>query len=145
VSAEPFCFLHRVAYTDCTVGNHVYYSRFLDILERARGEYFRSLGMTFAQWQEQGVIFPVVECRLKYRGPARYDETLRVEVSIAKAEGARLNFGCRVLNAEGKLLVEGETWHVCTGLDDKPRRLPDELARLHPTPPTPSSDKIPAL
>jgi acyl-CoA thioester hydrolase len=132
MSAEPFCFLYRVAYTDCTVGNHVYYARFLDILERARGEYFRSLGVTFGQWQEREIIFPVVECRLRYRGPARYDETLRVQVAITKAEGARLNFGCQILNEPGKVIVEGETWHVCTGLDDKPRRLPEELGRLHP-------------
>ncbi|MGN6552400.1 MAG: hypothetical protein ACTHLW_01530 [Verrucomicrobiota bacterium] len=30
---------HRVAYAECTVGNHIYYGRYLDVLESARGEF----------------------------------------------------------------------------------------------------------
>src|SRR5437762_1677580 len=69
-----FMHTHRVTYSDCTAGNHVYYSRFLDIVEAARGEFFRHRGRTFLYWQEQSTIFPVVECRLRYLAPARYDE-----------------------------------------------------------------------
>ena len=83
-----FVYLHRVPYSLCTLGNHVYYSRYLDILETARGEFFREFGTTFQQWQEGGTIFPVIECHLKYKSPARYDDLLRVELSIATAEGA---------------------------------------------------------
>ncbi|EEF57182.1 hypothetical protein Cflav_PD0189, partial [Pedosphaera parvula Ellin514] len=32
---------YRVTYADCTVGNHIYYSRYLNLLEAARGEFFR--------------------------------------------------------------------------------------------------------
>jgi acyl-CoA thioesterase FadM len=32
------------------------------------------------------------------------------------------------LNQNGKVILEAETLHVCTGLDEKPRRLPEELA-----------------
>ena len=51
--AGMFCHTYRVTYADCTVGDHIYYSRYLDLLEAARGEFFRSLGCTFLQWQEQ--------------------------------------------------------------------------------------------
>jgi acyl-CoA thioesterase FadM len=44
--ANPFCHTHRVTYAECTVGNHVYHSRYLDLLEAARGEFIRSLGAT---------------------------------------------------------------------------------------------------
>jgi acyl-CoA thioester hydrolase len=121
---------HRVTYSDCTAGNHVYYGRFLDILEAARGEYFRHLGRTFLHWQEQSVIFPVVECRLRYLAPARYDELLTIELWPTVAERARLNFAYRILNEQAALLVEAETFHVCTGLDEKPKRLPEELRTL---------------
>ncbi len=56
---------HRVSYAECTVGNHVYHSRYLDLLEAARGEFIRSLGPTVLHWQEQDVIFPVIEARLR--------------------------------------------------------------------------------
>ena len=119
--------MHRVSYAECTLGNHIYYSRYLDLLEIARGEFFRSLGTSFLKWQEQATIFPVSECRLRYRAPARYDDILRIEVWPALAEKVRLNFGYRVLSEAGVVILEAETFHVCTGLDEKPKRLPEEL------------------
>jgi acyl-CoA thioester hydrolase len=130
MSAPVFRHSHRVTYAECTVGNHVYYSRYLDLLEAARGEFFRHLGAPFLQWQEQETIFPVIECRLRYKAPARYDDVLAIEVRVLAAERLRLNFGYRVLNQTDVLILEGETLHVCTGLNEKMKRLPDELASL---------------
>jgi acyl-CoA thioester hydrolase len=126
----PFRHIHRVTYADCTAGNHIYYSRYLDLLEAARGEFFRHLGTTFLQWQEQGIIFPVIECHLRYKAPARYDDVLTIELWPAAAERIRLDFGSRIVNQAGTLILEAETRHVCTGLDEKPKRLPDELVKL---------------
>ena len=39
--AEPFRHHHRVTYAECTIGDHVYHSRYLDLLEAARGEFMR--------------------------------------------------------------------------------------------------------
>src|SRR6185369_8232752 len=100
--AEPFRHTHRVTYAECTLGNHIYYARYLDLLEAARGEFFRSLGTTFTEWQAQDAIFPVVECHLRYQAPARYDELLNVEVRVTRADGARLNFGYRVAKEGGE-------------------------------------------
>lgn len=119
----------RVTYADCTIGNHVYYSRYLDFLEAARGELFRSLGHPFLAWQERGVIFPVLEARLRYHQPARYDDELAVHIEVAALRRAFLTLAYRVERAaDGALLLEAETRHVCTSLDEKPRRIPPELA-----------------
>jgi acyl-CoA thioester hydrolase len=124
---------HRVSYAECTVGNHVYHSRYLDLLEAARGEFIRSLGPTVLHWQEQDVIFPVIEARLRYKSPARYDDLLAIEVWPTLVERVRLNFGHRILNQNGKLILEAETFHACTGIDEKPKRMPEELgAKLKP-------------
>jgi len=135
---EPFRHAHRVTYADCTVGNHVYYGRYLALLEAARGEWFRSLGKSFDDWhQRDGLIFPVLEVHLTYRSPARYDEVLSVEIRVAAARGVRLNVAYRVFAADGRLVLEGQTLHVCTNLEDKPRRLPSELiAALGPLAPS---------
>ncbi len=113
------------------MGNHVYYGRYLDLLEAARGEFFRSLGKTFLEWQEQDTTFPVLECRMRYKSPARYDDVLRIELWIAAAAGARVNFAYRVVNQSGILVLEGETFHACASVAGRPKRLPEELlARL---------------
>jgi acyl-CoA thioester hydrolase len=125
---EPaFKFEHRVTYAECTVGNHVYYSRYLDILEMARGELFRSAGLPLLQLQENGIAFPVIEVKIAYKGPARYDDVVTVALWINEMRGIRLSFGFQILHASGQLLAEGETRHICASLDEKPKRLPAEL------------------
>ena len=128
MTAGIFRHSHRVSYAECTVGNHVYHSRYLDWLEAARGEFVRSLGQTVLQWQERDVIFPVIEARLRYKSPARYDDLLAIEVWPTLVERVRLNFGHRVTNQHGKIILEAETFHACTSIDEKPKRMPEELA-----------------
>jgi acyl-CoA thioester hydrolase len=129
----PFRHPHRVSYAECTVGNHVYHSRYLDWLEAARGEFIRVLGATVLQWQERDVIFPVIEARLRYKSAARYDDLLAIEVWPTLIERVRLNFAHRIVSQDGKLILEAETFHVCTGVNEKPKRLPEDLAaRLKP-------------
>lgn len=123
-----YIYEYRVTYAECTVGNHIYHSRYLDLLEAARGEYLRSLGTTVLHWQNHDAIFPIVEVHLRYKYPARYDDLLSIEVRPTLIDKIRVNFGHRVLNQNGKLILEGETFHVCTGLDEKPKRLPEALA-----------------
>ena len=80
MSGNVFRHAHRVTYAECTVGNHVYYARYLDFLEEARGEFFRSLGVPLRGLQEADTAFPAVESRLQYKSPARYDDVLRIEL-----------------------------------------------------------------
>ncbi len=133
MSASGFTHHHRVTYADCTVGNHIYYARYLDLLEHARGEFFRHLGLTFIKLQEQDSVFPVIECRLRYKAPAHYDDLLRIELWPTLADRMRLNFAYRISNQLDTLILEAEIQHVCTGMNEKLKRLPmDLISRLEP-------------
>lgn len=129
---SPRCFryVHRVTYAECTVGNHIYHSRYLDLLEAARGEFLRAAGCSVLSLQERGCIFPVMEAQLRYRRPARYDDVLHIDVSLTLLHGVRLGVRHRIERADGLLILEADTLHVCTGLDDKPRRLPADLIEV---------------
>ncbi len=81
------------------------------------------------RWQEEDTIFPVIECRLRYKGAARYDDVLSLEVWLTEVGRVRLDFAYRVLNQKNRELIVGSTFHACTSLSDKPKRLPEDLAR----------------
>src|SRR5271165_6921077 len=131
--SESFRYRHRVTYAECTVGDHIYHSRYLDLMEAARGEFMRSLGKAVLELQEEDYIFPVIEARVRYKFPARYDDLLTIEVWMTRVERVRLNFGHRIENQDGKLIIEAETYHCCTCREEKPRRLPEELlTKLEP-------------
>lgn len=126
--AEPFRYHHRVTYAECTVGNHIYHARYLDLLEAARGEFMRSLATPVVECHQNDLIFPVIEAHLRYKAPARYDDLLTVEVWPTLVKGVRVNFSHRIFNEAGKLLLEAETFHACTSVQEKLKPVPGELA-----------------
>jgi acyl-CoA thioester hydrolase len=141
---KAFRHTHRVTYSECTVGNHIYYSRYLDLLEEARGEFFRSVGLTFLDLQEQGFTFPVLEVRVSYKAAARYDDLIDISIQVGSLEKIRLTFLYEVRNRAGGLLVVAQTVHVCATLEGKPRRFPPELLeRLLPFVGEPTSGDAP--
>ena len=119
----------RVAYQDVTVGNHVYYARYLDFLEIARNEAFRSIEQSLLKLQNEGIIFPVIETSLKYHAPARYDDMLEIELWVSDIGKVQVAFEYRIAH-ESKLLVTASTRHVATTLEEKPTRIPSELHQV---------------
>ena len=130
MSENVFCWDYRVSYADCTLGNHVFYARYLDVLERARGEFFRHIGKPLADLQHEGTTFPVLECHLTYHAAARYDDLLTIEVRVTMAKGVRLGFRHHILAQSSRCLVECETLQVCSSVEGKPKRLPKEFLNL---------------
>jgi acyl-CoA thioester hydrolase len=130
MSPEPFSYTHRVTYSDCTLGNHVYYGRYLEWLEAARAEFFRARGASFLELQKQDTIFPVIECHLQYKSAARYDDLVSLSVWVCKIERIRLSFAYRVTHTSGRVILEAETLHVCTSISEKPKRIPEDLLAL---------------
>jgi acyl-CoA thioester hydrolase len=129
MTAQIFRHPHRVIYAECTVGNHVYYGRYLDLLEAARGEFFRHLGAPFLEWQQADTILPVIECHLRYLAAARYDDRLTVELWLTGLERIRLNFAYRVVNQVLTEILAASTQHACTSVSGKIKRLPERLRR----------------
>lgn len=128
MSAKTFLWRHRVTYAECTLGNHIYYARYLDLLEAARGEFFRELGAPLAELQLEDMIFPVVECHLRYLAPARYDDELVVEVRLVSLSRLRMSFDYQVFKSGGAPVVGARTAHICAGCNEKPKRMHPDLA-----------------
>jgi acyl-CoA thioester hydrolase len=124
---ETFIHRQRVIYAQCTIGNHVYHSRYLDILEAARGEFMRALGYPLQRLQGEDYIFPVVSLRMKFIAPARYDDELEIQLRLKDVSRLRLTVHHVILGLGGQKFVEAETDHVCTNIHEKPKRMPQEL------------------
>ena len=43
----------------------------------------------------KGGLFPVIEAKLRYKGAARYDDVLHIELWLTELERVRMNFACR--------------------------------------------------
>ena len=83
--------------------------------ELGRTEWIRAHGVTYRQFEDQGILLPAVHAACDYKGSARYDDLVRVETTVTTLTRARVGFAYRVLRVEPgpeALLVEGRTEHV---------------------------------
>lgn len=123
------CFPIRVYYEDTDHGGVVYYANYLKFMERARTEFLRSGGIELdALEADHGLMFVVNQMQVKFIKPARFNDLLQVESQITAARGARVTMLQRILDAEGRLLVEAEIQLACMDRKGKPRRMPDFVA-----------------
>jgi acyl-CoA thioester hydrolase len=119
----------RVRYAETDQMGVVYHSNYLIWFEVGRVEFIRQMGLDYKKMEEEGFGIAVVDAHLRYRAPARYDDELIIETRLLASRGAVIRFGYRILRvADGALLCEGETFHVCVGMDMKKRVLPKKYA-----------------
>ncbi len=106
----------------------VYHGVYLEFFETGRTDLLRSAGLPYSTIErEEGVMLPVLSASLTIRRPARYDDLLTVESTVAPIEGARLVISYRILCDE-RLLVEGETVHAFVAADTmRPLRPPASI------------------
>jgi acyl-CoA thioester hydrolase len=108
----------RVRYAETDQMGIVYYANYLVWFEIGRVELLRSIGLAYSQMEaEHRCILPVVECSIRYKAPARYDDEILIETRPTLLRQSVIKFGYRILrrNANGiepTLLAEGETVHV---------------------------------
>jgi len=121
----------RIIYGDTDQMGVVYYGNYLRFFEAARNEWLRAKG---ARWRDieaaHAVYLPVVEAKVNYKRPARYDDLIVVETHLGDLGRASLRFDYRVVRGED-LLALGHTLHACVSHDGDIRELPEVvLAQL---------------
>jgi len=100
----------RVRYADVDQMGYVYYGNYAYYYEQARAEAIRSLGFTYKQLEDTGVIMPITRMNIKYIAPAYYDELLTIKTIIPELPSRIILFKYEIYNEQSKLLNEGETY-----------------------------------
>jgi acyl-CoA thioester hydrolase len=122
----------RVRYAETDQMGVVYYANYLVWFEIGRTDYCRQHGFAYREMEEQdGCYIIVAEARCRYKAPARYDDEILVRTCLRAVRKRVLVFGYEVYRqVNDELLAEGETVHVITDRDGRPRSLPDKYREL---------------
>lgn len=121
----------RVRYSETDRMGYVYYGNYAAYLEVARVEALRSLGITYRELEDQGILLPVSEYQIRYLKPAYYDELLTVKTVIPGSSGVRILFNYEVFNSSGDLIAVASTTLVfVSAANGKPCSPPEEIIRL---------------
>lgn len=121
----------RVRYAETDQMSYVYYGNYAMYFEVGRVEAMRSIGFSYKEMEDEGVMMPVLESHFRYLQPGKYDELLTIKTTIPTLPGARIRFEYEVFNEQKKLITEG--WTVLTFLkkdSHRPTRPPQNLVAL---------------
>ena len=103
-----------------------YNSRLLEWMEVGRSELMRASGKPYSEWESRGIMAPIIESHLKFKGRAGYDDLLDIETTCTQEGRARVRFESVVTQAaDGSPVAEGWTIHALTNAEGRPLRLPE--------------------
>jgi acyl-CoA thioester hydrolase len=115
----------RFAETDAQGIAH--HSNYLVWFELARVAYLAEYAGGYSSIREQGLESLVLESRVRYRQPARFDDRLTISTRVGELRGARFRFDYEIKRGN-TLLADGWTSHACVDAKTlRPTRIPDSL------------------
>ncbi len=122
----------RVRYAETDQMGTVYYANFFVWFEIGRTDFCRQHGFAYREMEQQdGLYIMVAETRCRYKAPARYDDEILVRTCLRSMRKRVLVFGYEVYRkTNDELLAEGETVHVITDRQGRPRALPEKYQEL---------------
>lgn len=121
----------RVRYAETDAMGVVYHTNYIVWFEVGRGEYFWQQGMSYADWERQGIYFPVSEVRARFLAPARYGDLVIVRTWVQTMRSREATFPYEVLMGErGQRLVTGWTKHLCVNGEGQVIAIPSSLRNL---------------
>ncbi|MEY3679286.1 MAG: hypothetical protein RI924_1427 [Bacteroidota bacterium] len=116
----------RVRYGETDQMGYMYYGNYAEFYEVGRVEMLRSLGMSYQEMEDSGIMMPVLELKCKYIKPAKYDQEITVKVIIDKMPGIRIHFLYELYNESEELINLGETTLVFVDIEKNKPCLPPE-------------------
>ncbi len=114
----------RVYFEDTDAGGVVYHAAYLRFAERARTEMMREFGKSHAEMiAETGTIFTVRRCSIEFLRPARLDDLIRIETSIADIGAATMDVEQNFLR-DGERIAHLEVQLACMNGNGRATRIP---------------------
>ena len=97
----------RVRYGETDQMGFVYYGVYAQYYEVGRVEAMRSLGFSYREMEESGVLMPVINLTINYKKPALYDDEVRIVTTVKEMPGVRITFHYECFNQKNDLLNTG--------------------------------------
>ena len=145
LDAGTYVFSHvlRVRFAETDAMGIVHHGRYLPYLEEARVEYLRAIGHPYSAIRADGAEgepaseslvssrrdFAVLECRLRYRSPLRFDDVVTVHLRPVARTGATFTIDY-LLTVGGRVTTTARTVHAFVDQQGRPHRLPNWIKDL---------------
>jgi acyl-CoA thioester hydrolase len=106
----------------------VYHGNYAQFFELGRTEWLRSLGVTYKDMENSGIMMPVISLNCIFKKSALYDDVLTIHVFLKKEPMVKIEFDYEIINQNDELICTGNTSLAFIDMKrNKPTRCPDYL------------------
>ena len=106
----------QVPFYDVDMMRVAWHGHYLKYCERARCALLDAIEYNYTEMETSGYIWPIVDLRLKFIRPARFNQMIRVRASVAEYEH-RLRLDYRISDADsGERLTTGYSLQVAVAI-----------------------------
>ena len=118
----------RVRYAETDKMGVAYYANYLVWFEVGRTDLLRTLGWSYREMEEAGIILPVIEAHCEYRQPSWYDDELEVRTQGRLLSAVRIQFDYQLVRrGDDVTTAVGRTIHAALDAARRPCRLPERI------------------
>jgi acyl-CoA thioester hydrolase len=87
----------------------VHHSNYLRYFEVARLEWLSQLGISYNQIEKEGIHMPVISVSIDYKHPARFEDSLKIKITLKEPPQVKMTFDYEVFNQANKLVCSAST------------------------------------
>jgi acyl-CoA thioester hydrolase len=121
-----------VRYAETDQMRIVHHSNYPVWYEAGRTDFIRKAGMPYSKIEEEGVLLPLIELYCRYKGAARYEDSIIVKTRVKEVSNTRVTFYYEVFcNGGEEPINTGETVHVFTSRQLRPVNVRKVAPQIH--------------
>ena len=128
---DRFQTTRRIEFSDTDMGGIVHFSRYVIFMETAEHEFLEALGTSVVTERDGHTVgWPRVSLSASYESPARFGDTLEIEVTVRRKGRTSMTYGF-VFRIGERIVARGEMTSVCCVMGSEGLRsveIPDVVA-----------------
>ena len=106
----------RIPFQDADPAGVVWHGNYFRYFETARLALLEEIDYGFRHMEDSGYAWPIVETRVKFILPIRFDQTIKIEATLLEWE-YRLKIAYEAFDADGQRATKGYTIQVAVDAD----------------------------
>ncbi len=99
----------RIQYNETDQMGVVHHANYLKYMEKGRIEWLRSLGVSYAEMERNGVLLPVVSVQVNFKHPAYFDDIMTLTTRLQELPRGSITFDYQLVNQNGVLVMNSES------------------------------------
>ena len=106
---KKFIYHFRVRYVESDQMGFVHHSNYATYFEFGRIEWLRSVGLSYATLEKQGILLPVLSLSTEFKRPFHFDDEVRLEICVDGDPTVFIDFSYELYNVENVLCTTAKT------------------------------------